>query len=264
MSGKAERIEWDAEAYDKLSDPQYRWGTKLLQSIELRGDEAVMDAGCGSGRLTEDLLARLPRGRVIAVDSSENMVQTARKRLQGYGDRVSLLCVDLTELPMVGELDGIFSNAVFHWLPDHAALFRTLLRALKPGGWLVAQCGGEGNLARLRGRLHELMEREPYAKYLKGWNDGAHYEGATVTRTRLEAAGFVVSECRLHPDPVQFPDADSMVLFVRKVNAHRFVSRLPQELEDTFVRQAAEQAALDKPPFVLDYVRLTMRARRGD
>lgn len=256
------RIEWDSESYDRLSDPQFNWGMKLMSQLGLRGDEIVMDAGCGSGRLTAELLSRLPSGRVLAVDYSENMLRTAHERLAGFGDRARFVYADLADLPFVREVDGIFSNAVFHWVPDHDAMFRSLLRALKPGGWLLAQFGGKGNLARLRGRLYAAGEREGYSQFLSGYRDVAHFEGEEITRERMAATGFVQIETNLFQAPVQFSSLAEMSAFVKTVNAHQIVSRLPEEIADRYLAEALADAANDDPPFTLDYVRLTVRACR--
>jgi len=256
------QIEWDSESYDKLSEPQFNWGMKLISRLELRGDETVMDAGCGSGRLTAELVFRLPRGHVVAVDYSENMLRTAHDRLSAHGDRVRFVHGDLADLPFVREVDGIFSNAVFHWVPDHNAMFRSLFRSLKPGGWLLAQFGGKGNLARLRERLYAAGERAGYSQFLSGWRDAAHFEGDDVTRERMANAGFTEIETELYPSPVQFSSMPEMLQFVKTVNAHQIISRLPHEIADGFLEEALAEAAHDNPPFTLDYVRLTVRARR--
>ncbi len=160
-------IEWDAAAYDKLSDPQFSWGMKLVAKLPLRGDETVLDAGCGSGRLTEELLKRLPQGRVIALDLSANMLQNAQERLKWAGERVVFQRGDLSNFQLSEPVDGIFSNAAFHWVPDHDSMFASLFRALKPGGWIIAQFGGEGNLARFKGRTREMCKEEPFVKYMR-------------------------------------------------------------------------------------------------
>ncbi|HUO61575.1 MAG TPA: methyltransferase domain-containing protein [Candidatus Acidoferrales bacterium] len=256
------RIEWDSESYDKLSDPQFNWGMRLMSRLELRGNETVMDAGCGSGRLTAELLSRLPNGRVVAADYSENMLRTAHDRLAAYGDRVRFVHADLADLPFVREVDGIFSNAVFHWVPDHDAMFRSLFRSLKPGGWLLAQFGGKGNLSRLRARLYAAGEREGYSQFLSGYRDAAHFEGEEITRERMASAGFVQLETELFEAPVQFPSLADMMQFVKTVNAHQIITRLPEDIADRYLAEALAEAANDNPPFTLDYVRLTVRARR--
>ena len=255
-------VEWDATAYDKLSDPQFSWGMKLLATLPLRGNETVLDAGCGSGRLTEELLKRLPEGRAVALDLSGNMLETARERLKWVGERVEFRQGDLSDFTLRGTVDGIFSNAAFHWVPNHDAMFSCLFRALKPGGWLIAQFGGEGNLAKFKPRTRELCNVEPFAKYIKEFADGAHYETEAATRQRMEAAGFTEIEAARRPEPVHFPDPESMKTFVSKVNLHRYLAALPDELSEQFAEKVVEMAAKDDPPYTLDYMRLTVRGKR--
>lgn len=255
-------VEWDAKAYDKLSDPQFTWGMKLLATIPLRGDETVMDAGCGSGRLSEELIKRLPEGHVIAVDLSANMLETAKERLKWARKGVEFARCDLSNFRLTGPVDGIFSNATLHWVPDHASMFRSLFRALRPGGWLVAQFGGEGNLARLKSRAARWANQEPFAKYVTEKTDSAHYATEAETRQHMEAVGFEDIYTRLYPEIVQFPNAEAMHLFVSKVNLHTYISALPDELAQEFSNKVVDEAAEDDPPFTLDYMRLTIRAKR--
>jgi trans-aconitate 2-methyltransferase len=262
MGAQGKPVEWDATAYDKLSDPQFMWGMKIMSSLPLRGNETVMDAGCGSGRLTEELLKRLPHGRVIALDLSDNMIQAAQERLKTEKNRVEFHRCDLSNFKIPEQVDGIFSNATLHWVPDHDAMFHSLFRALKPGGWLIGQFGGEGNLARLKSRTRELCHVEPFARYMKEFSDGSHYEGETATRRRMEAAGFVDIETGRHAEPVHFPDPASMKAFVSKVNLHRYLAALPDELSEQFAAKVVAMAKDDDPPYTLDYMRLTIRARK--
>src|SRR3954465_15696167 len=130
----------DGAEYDRLSTPMERLGREVLDRLELRGDETVLDGGCGAGRLTGLLIDRVPDGRVIGVDASASMIDAARERL---GPDADLRVADLVGLDLGGDtVDVIFSTATFHWIADHDALFRSLRAALRSGGRLVAQCGG--------------------------------------------------------------------------------------------------------------------------
>ena len=131
--------------------------------------ERILDAGCGSGRVTAELLRKFPQSHILAVDASENMVGKARTTLQQFGERVTVEQRDLLELPFSNTFDLIFSTAVFHWIKDHERLFRVLCRALKPGGLLFAQCGGGPNLKRLRDRIQQLMTEERFRQYFRDW-----------------------------------------------------------------------------------------------
>src|SRR5262245_24597872 len=134
--------EWNADSYHQVSTPQFDWGTAVLEQLALAGNELVLDIGSGTGRLTKEILRRLPHGHVVAVDLSANMLQVAREfLLPQFAGRVHLMLADASRLPVVGVADAIFSTATFHWIRDHAGLFRELYLALKPGGRLIAQCG---------------------------------------------------------------------------------------------------------------------------
>ena len=175
--------DWDAATYDRIADPQARWGATVLERLPLAGTETVLDAGCGSGRVTELLAERLPRGRVIALDGSPAMIEQASVRLARFGDRVEYLVADLGRPVPVGRaVDAILSTATFHWLPDHAGLFRNLAAILKPGGRLVAQCGGYGNIGSVQAILATLGD---------GWTGPWTFATPAETIDRLEAAGFV-------------------------------------------------------------------------
>src|SRR5947209_7057439 len=162
--------EWNAESYHRLSQPQVEWGERVLARVPLRGDETVVDAGCGSGRLTASLLERLPAGHVVAVDHSQNMLDVARRNLAPrFGDRVSFVQADIATLRLPERVDIIFSTATFHWITDHPTLFRSLYDVLKPGGLLLAQCGGAGNIERVLERADRVLEESPYARYFEHW-----------------------------------------------------------------------------------------------
>ncbi|MBI2394167.1 MAG: methyltransferase domain-containing protein [Deltaproteobacteria bacterium] len=252
---------WDAKAYHQVSEPQFAWGKKVLERLSLRGDETVVDAGCGTGRLTALLLERLPRGRVIAVDRDAGMIAEARLHLAPFGDRVDCRVHDLLELPAFGA-DAIFSTATFHWITDHDTLFRRLFAALKPGGVLVAQCGGGRNLSRVLSRLAPILAEPELAPFFAGAPTPWRYAGPDDTRARLTAAGFVDVEAWLTSAPTPFPDRDSFRRFVDRVILGQRLAPLAGPTRERVVDRIVELSAQDDPPFVLDYVRLDLGGRR--
>ena len=254
--------DWNAAAYDDLSDPQFEWGMAVLETLELRGDERVLDAGCGSGRLTEQLLGRLPAGAVVALDFSPQMLAQTQQRLSGFGERVEFVHASLQDFELADKVDGIFSNAVFHWVPDHAAMFRCLHGALKPGGWLVAQFGGVGNLARAHRRADEVAGQAPFKEHLVGVEYGPHFEDPASTRQRMEAAGFRVSETRLHTVVARFQRRERYEAFLRTVVLRQPIAKLPLHLQSEFLEEISRRTLRDEGGYTLDYVRLTARAKR--
>jgi trans-aconitate 2-methyltransferase len=243
--------EWDAETYDAVSDPQFSWGLEVLERLELRGDEVAVDAGCGSGRVTAELIERLPAGRLTAVDGSEAMVAKARERL---GDRATYLVADLTELELDEPVDLIFSTATFHWILDHDLLFRRLRGALRSGGRLVAQCGGEGNVAEHAKVIATVAARPEFADHFAGATGMWNFAGAEETEARLRGAGFVDARCWLEPKPVQPPDPFA---FTSTVTLGPLLAQLPPELRRPFAEAILEES---EQPLVLDYVRLNIEA----
>ncbi|CAA9217287.1 MAG: hypothetical protein AVDCRST_MAG10-468 [uncultured Acidimicrobiales bacterium] len=228
-----------------------RWGTGVLDRLALTGDETVLDAGCGSGRVTEQLLERLPHGRVIAADAAPSMLAEARRRLERFGDRVAFVECDLGRpLPLDGKVDAVFSTATFHWVSDHDALFANLAAVLRPGGWLVAQCGGAGNIASVRQVVAELGE---------SWPGPWTFATPEETTARLGAAGFVDVQAWLHDEPTGIEPGEPMETFLATVILRAHLDRRPVVERAGFVRQVAE--GLPGPE--IDYVRLNILARRG-
>lgn len=255
--------DWDGAAYQRLSDPQFGWGMRVLDSIELRGDECALDLGCGPGRLTAELLARLPRGRVLAVDASPSMVSAARQSLTPrFGERVSFFQGDLLSLELHSIADLAFSTATFHWILDHARLFRVIHRALKPGGRLVAQCGGGPNLERIRGRAYQLMRDARFAPFFRDWRNPWNYTSPEETAERLRAAGFREVETGLEEAHITFDGAEAFRQFARTVVVRPYLAAIGEEARrEEFLEALVVQAAGDTPAFTLDYWRLNMRGK---
>ncbi len=244
--------DWDAATYDRVADPMTRWGAAVLDRLPLRGDETVLDAGCGSGRVTALLAERLPAGRVIALDGSPSMIDQARDRLAPFGDRIAYLVADLGRpIPLAEPVDAVLSTATFHWIPDHDALFRHLAAVLRPGGRLVAQCGGAGNIASILEVLATIGD---------GWLGEAHFETPGATADRLAAAGFTGIEGWLTDEPTTFEAGETFETYLRTVVLGSHLARLDGDHErDAFVRAVA--AGLPEPR--IDYVRLNILARRA-
>jgi trans-aconitate 2-methyltransferase len=224
---------WDAKAYERISDPQVRWAAPVIDRLDPRPGELVLDAGCGTGRVTELLVAR--GAEVLGVDADPAMIEQARRR------GLTCWCQDLLELEVPQRVDAVFSNAVFHWVPDHPRLFARLFEALKPGGRLVAQCGGEGNIANVIAAAKRAGARE-----VTRWT----YPSAETAAEQLRAAGFTDVETWLHDEPTT---PDEPQAFVAKV--------ILREHEDADALAERTLAELGDPP-VLDYVRLNIVARK--
>ena len=242
---------WDAASYDRISGPHAAMGAPALDRLELHGDETVLDAGCGSGRLTEQLLERLPRGRVVALDGSAAMLAEAARRLGRFGDRVTYVQADLgaPPLPVDGEVDAVLSTATFHWVLDHDRLFEGLAGVLRSGGQLSVQCGGEGNATAIidavRAEGIETAQR-------------FHFAGVVETIERLERLGFVDVRAWLVPETIAFDTDEALEEYILTPYL-----RPATDLPEPELRRLAKAAAARLPSRAIDYVRLNLLARRG-
>lgn len=242
--------EWNADVYDRVADPQTRWGLAVLDRLPLSGGERVMDAGCGTGRVTQNLLSRLPRGHVLALDGSGRMLAEARRRLDPA--RTDFVLADLSgTLPLAdASLDAVFSTATFHWVLDHDRLFGEIARVLRPGGRLVAQCGGDGNIAGVIAAASAVGD---------GWDDPKRFAAPEETRALLGASGFTDVRCWLEDAPTPFDRGAPLETFLATVCLRRHLERIPERERAAFVRAVAERL----PKAEIDYVRLNIDARRG-
>jgi trans-aconitate 2-methyltransferase len=244
-------LEWDASTYDLLELPHRRWGRDALARLSLRGDETVLELGCGSGRDSERLLEALPRGRLVGVDGSRQMLEHLRARLGDGGGRLEVLHRDLREpLRLYGPFDAVMSVATLHWLPDHQHVFDELACIVRPGGRVVIEAGGRGNIAGFLQALRGLID-----------DDGSRFWNfATVsgTRARLSRAGFDEIAVRLVPDEARFEDRRQLEAFVATVMLAAELRELPSDRGAMLVADVCDRL----PEPAIDFMRLQIEARR--
>ena len=264
--------EWDAERYHRLSNPQLGWGRRVLERLAPEPNERILDLGCGTGRLTAELCAAIGDGVVVAVDRSESMLREAAARnfaprgphaidADGFS-RIQFVRADGLHLPFVDAFDAVLSTATFHWILDHDLLFASVCRALVPGGRLVAQCGGAGNLAELLDRSDRLKALPPYDRYFDGWRDPWLFADIPSTIERLDRAGFTAIDVSLEETPTTLPDWTTYREFLSTVCIREHLARLPDAIRPVFLDALADLSSGDTPSFTLDYWRLNIQARK--
>jgi trans-aconitate methyltransferase len=263
--------DWDAERYHRLSNPQLGWGRRVLERLSPRAGERILDLGCGTGRLTAELVQAIGEGTIVAVDRSETMLrQAAAQDALGphrVGDDrlasdVHFVRADGTHLPFADAFDAVLSTATFHWIHDHNALFASIYRALLPGGRLVAQCGGGPNLKRLIDRADALAQTAPFRRYFDGWTDPWLFADVATTIHRLHQASFTAVDVFLEEAPTTLPDRETFQEFLATVCVREHLARVPDADRPAFLHVLADQAADDDPAFTLDYWRLNIVARK--
>ena len=245
-------FEWDARSYDAMPLPHEQWGVGVVRRLAPCSGEVLLDLGCGTGRDVEHLLAVEPGAEVVGVDASKQMLAEFDRRFE---DRVGVRSVraDLTQplrpdqLGLRRPVDGVFSVACFHWVPDHTSLFTRVAGVLRPGGRLVAECGGAGNVARVSAAIAAAKGTDP---------DHWAFEGADETRGQLERAGFVVDDVRLRPDPLVLPDRTGLEAYLATVVLGKDLAALPVAEHAAYVSRVADGV----PDHTVDYVRLEFEA----
>jgi trans-aconitate 2-methyltransferase len=243
--------DWDAPTYDRIADPMTRWGSTVIDRLALRGDERVLDAGCGSGRVTELLLARWPGIQIVALDRSPSMLAECERRLRAHAERVEFVEADLGEpLPLDQPVDAVISTATFHWVRDHDALFRNLAAVMRPGALLVAQCGGKGNVGNVVAALRDLgADKMPWT-----------FPTPAESEARLAAAGFTEIRAGLHAEPIQLEPGEPLQTYLATIVLRAHLAHEPARRRADLVQAVADRL----PDGRINYVRLDLNARRAN
>ena len=250
-------IQWDAKDYAQSSSAQAEWGKELIASIPFAGDEAVLDVGCGDGKVTVLLAERVPRGRVVGVDNSEEMVALAREQygvapsnLFGgdAGDRLQFEVVDARALPFDAEFDVVFSNSVLHWIQDHRPVLAGIRRALKPGGHAYLRFGGKGATKEITALLYEFMERSEWARYFQGFESPMGFFAPEEYVPWIEAAGLTPERVELLPRVMRHTP-ENFAAWVRTTKLP-YTLRVPEGERERFIAELVAEYAQRHPPDV--------------
>jgi trans-aconitate 2-methyltransferase len=260
---------WDAQTYDDVSRlVQYQWGRQVLEWRKWKGNELVMDAGCGSGLLTNLLARRVPRGKVYAVDVDPNMIMQARRNLKDL-ENVELIQSDIADVKLPTKLDVIFSNAVLHWLHDHTQVFQHFWDLLNcdytRGRQLLIQCGGYGNLREVLTLLRQVMNLNEFKVHFSKFNQPWYFAKPDDTDKLLGEIGFIDTGVHLHNDRVSLTNRDLYAKFVKTVIMEPFLECLPDDeirnsYLELFLHQVEKRNDHSTTPWSLDYVRLNIIA----
>ena len=286
---------WDARTYDQVSRLiQYRWGQKVIKWRKWRGDEIVMDAGCGSGLLTKQLAKQVPRGKVYAVDIDSNMIKQAKNNLQFF-DNVEIIQSSLTDIKLPRKLDVIFSNSALHWIQDHREAFQNFWEMLKPmssndvtdisvsnnsnnttgsSGQLLIQCGGYGNLQEIITILERITHLDRFKEHFANWKQPWHFAKAKDTSKLLQEIGYVNAAVYYSDDCVTLPNRRIYSKFVKTVVMKSYLDHLSSDNDDYYIDKLKDlflELFLDEVEkcsnksntrWFLDFVRLNIIAYR--
>lgn len=259
--------QWNAEDYARHSSGQEAWGAELLASLELRADDEVLDVGCGDGRLTAAIASRVPKGRVVGVDSSIDMVRHASARFVGAAhSNLHFEQADAAALPFADAFTVVFSNAALHWVRDHGPVISGIARALRPGGRLVAQMGGAGNVATVIASFEAVMQQPRWGSDFRGFESTYGFHHPQDYASWLSAAGFEVHEARLIPKDMVHADRAAFVGWLRSA-WHPYTSPVGAADRPAFIEAVAAEFLAANPADAegrihVPTMRLQVRARK--
>ncbi len=216
-------FEFDAGKYRQSASHQTEWGAKLIAELNLRGDERILDLGCGDGIVTAQLAELVPSGKVVGIDSSQNMVAAAQSLASR---RLSFRLLDINDLDYDAEFDLIFSNAALHWVKDHSRLIRNVGRAMKTKGACRFNFAADGNCSNFFGVVRELIHSPRYAPYF------ADFEWPWFMPTLEEYetlfVGGLFRECHVWGENAdrEFADAAAMSAWIDQPSLVPFLANL--------------------------------------
>jgi trans-aconitate 2-methyltransferase len=225
-------MRWNPEDYAKNSDAQLKWARELRADLDLQGTEAVLDVGCGDGKITADFAQALPQGRVLGTDSSGEMVEYAARHYRA--DNLAFAAIDARALEFDGEFDLVFSNATLHWVDDHQAVLQGISRALKLGGRLVISCGGRGNALDVLAVLAEVTARPAWRQYFGDFRNPYFFYGPDEYVQWLTAAGLQSDSVKLVAKDMTHQGAEGLAGWIR-TTWMPFTQCVPAAARDLFI-----------------------------
>lgn len=233
-------IRWNADDYARNSGVQAGWAEELIGKLALKGAERILDLGCGDGATTAKLAAHVPRGSVVGIDSSAEMIALALKRFPAaQNPTLRFQLADARTLPFEGAFDVVFSNAALHWVIDHRPVLAGIRRALVPGGRVLLQMGGQGNAAGVVAAAERLLADSSWARYFEGFAFPYGFHGPEEYVSWLTEAGLVALRVELIPKEAVHPSREAFEGWIRTTWIP-YTQRLPEDRRPAFVTALAE------------------------
>jgi len=233
---KIQATTWNAAAYAANSTVQLSWARELIARLNLRGDEHILDIGCGDGKVTAEIARTVPRGRVLGVDASVEMIAFAKKIFPP--SKISNLKFQICDARKIesvsGSFDLVFSNAALHWVDDHEGILRGVASVLKPGGRLVISCGGKGNAHDVFLALRPEMRLQRWRGYFRKMPMPYFFYAPGSYEKWLPRYGFKINALKLTPKDATYPGAEGFATWLRTTWLP-FVQRVPENLREDFI-----------------------------
>ena len=237
-------FEFDGDKYREASSQQKAWGEGLISELDLRGDERILDLGCGDGRLTAELAECVPDGSVLGIDASEGMIETARK--DHAAGNLQFEVRDIDDIDFESEFDVVFSNATLHWVQDHRRLLSGVCRSLKGRGVVRFQFAGDGNCSNLIEVVRAAMGRGEYADYFVGFEWPWYMPTVEEYRSLVDEAAFAEGRVWGQQGDKKFANAEEMVGWIDQPCLVPVLGCIAEKDKGCF-RDAVVEAMIERP-----------------
>lgn len=258
------KLDFDGEKYKRASDQQKAWGRTLICELALRGDERILDLGCGDGALTAELAALVPHGCVLGIDASGSMIETARK--DHAGPNLKFRQLDINAIDFQAEFDVVFSNATLHWIRDHKTLLRNVFRSLKEHGAARLQFAGEGNCSNLIRILRDVISQERYAAPFRDFDWPWYMPAADEYREVLDEVPFAEKKVWGQNADKHFESPEAMTKWIDQPSLVPFLARLEgpdrQRFRDAVVERMISETMQQDGTCFETFRRINVLARK--
>jgi trans-aconitate 2-methyltransferase len=249
---------WNPADYAANSASQLNWARELIARLAFRGDERILDVGCGDGKITAELARAVPRGAAVGVDASEEMIRFARQAFPpGPGLRVEFQAMDARRLRFDDRFDLVFSNAALHWVDDHQAFLRGAAACLRPGGRLLVSCGGQGNAQEVFVVLRAEIRLKRWREFFRKLERPYFFYGPDEYRVWLREAGFTAQIVRLVEKDMTHPGAEGLAGWIRTTWLP-YLQRVPPERREEFIDRMMTRYLAGHPPDAQGQVHVRM------
>lgn len=229
--------EFDGEKYKKASAHQKEWGQSLISKISLSGNETILDLGCGDGHLTKQLSLLVPNGKVLGIDASIGMINTAKKICL---DNLDFIQMDINDLHFSGEFDIIFSNAALHWIKDHRQLLRNSYAALKTGGILLWEFGSAGNCSNFLNVIQSKISEDKYMDYFRNFDMPWFMPAKSYYEDLIAAADYSDYTITEVNRDKYFNSSNELIKWIDQPCIVPFIECIPDTLKSTFRKEVIE------------------------
>jgi len=257
-SAATKNMKWNAADYAAHSAVQQTWARELIAHLHLRGDEHVLDVGCGDGKVTAEITQAVPHGSVIGIDASPQMIEFARKTFPaGKNPHLEFRVMDARKIKFARQFDLLFSNAALHWVDDHEAILHGAASVLKPGGRLVVSCGGRGNAQDVYLALRPEMRLKRWRGFFRKLETPYFFYSPADYERWLPRAGFKTRSVKLAPKDAVYDGRDGFAAWLRTTWLP-YIQRVPEDVREEFIAAVADRYLARHPSDTEDRVHVRM------